>query len=48
MVTDERRAAQVRGPVAIDTVAPTDTWRQHWVVRDEQRRQRSPWAGVRA
>lgn len=36
------------GPVAIDTVAPTDGWRQHWVTRDDQRRRASPWANAEA
>ncbi len=35
-------------PVAIDTVAPTASWQQHWLERDEQRRRASPWASAEA
>lgn len=44
--TPGRTTDTAGGPVAIDTVAPTDGWRQHWVDRDRQRRAASPWAGV--
>lgn len=41
-------APRSSNPVAIDTVAPTDGWQQHWVERDQQRRASSPWATVEA
>jgi phthalate 4,5-dioxygenase len=41
---DERSAQALRGPVAVDTVAPADGWREHWTERDARRRDESPWA----
>lgn len=32
------------GPIAIDTLAPRDDWREHWRRRDRERRAASPWA----
>jgi phthalate 4,5-dioxygenase len=36
--------AQCRGPVAIDTIAPAETWRDTWKKTAVERRARSPWA----
>jgi phthalate 4,5-dioxygenase len=44
MARDELTAGALRGPVAVDTVAPQASWREHWVQRDERRRAASPWA----
>jgi nitrite reductase/ring-hydroxylating ferredoxin subunit len=36
--------AKCRGPVAIDTIAPADTWRDTWKKTALERRSRSSWA----
>ncbi|MFV2009938.1 MULTISPECIES: Rieske 2Fe-2S domain-containing protein [unclassified Micromonospora] len=41
---DEAAAAELTGPLAVDTVAPTDSWEQTWREREAQRRAGSPWA----
>jgi phenylpropionate dioxygenase-like ring-hydroxylating dioxygenase large terminal subunit len=41
---DDAAAHALRGPLAVDTVAPEDGWQEHWRVREDERRQRSPWA----
>lgn len=46
--TPGRTSDTADGPVAIDTVAPTEGWRQHWIERDQQRRASSPWAAAEA
>ena len=33
-----------RGPVAIDTIAPANTWKTAWRQTAKERRQRSDWA----
>ena len=33
-----------RGPVAIDTIAPTESWREDWKEHDLDRRRKSSWA----
>lgn len=37
-------AAGFRGPVAIDTIAPAQSWNEAWKARDMERREASPWA----
>lgn len=44
--TDEESAARFTGPLAIDTVAPSEGWQDHWRQRAEQLRAASPWAGL--
>ena len=44
MACDDLAAQRLRGPVAVDTVAPREDWREHWLRRDERRREESPWA----
>ncbi|TWH44775.1 hypothetical protein L612_000300002720 [Rhodococcus rhodochrous J38] len=41
---DEATAAALRGPLAVDTIAPADDWEPHWRKREAQRRNASPWA----
>ena len=36
--------APLRGPVAIDTITPLDTWRDDWKAHDRARREASAWA----
>jgi phthalate 4,5-dioxygenase len=43
-VLDADDAAALRGPIAVDTVQPTATWRTSWADKDAERRGRSPWA----
>jgi phenylpropionate dioxygenase-like ring-hydroxylating dioxygenase large terminal subunit len=42
--TDEPTARTLRGPAAVDLVAPREGWQQRWRDHDLKRRQRSPWA----
>ena len=39
----EERAAAVRGPRSVDTVAPSDGWQAHWPVVEDERRKAAPW-----
>ncbi|MCU1528905.1 MAG: kshA 3 [Frondihabitans sp.] len=41
---DEPGARALRGPIAMDTVAPTGSWQEHWRAREAERRASSPWA----
>ena len=41
---DEEAAHQLRGPLAIDTVAPAEDWQEAWRETEAERRARSPWA----
>lgn len=41
---DGATAAALRGPLAVDTIAPADDWEQHWRKREAERRNASPWA----
>ncbi|WP_396657730.1 Rieske 2Fe-2S domain-containing protein [Microbacterium sp.] len=43
----EEEAAQLTGPMAVDTVAANDAWETRWMERERQRREASPWAGGR-
>ena len=38
----EERAAAVRGPRSVDTVAPSDGWQAHWPVVEDERRKAAP------
>lgn len=38
------QAASFAGPLAVDTIAPSDSWQQRWLEREDERRQASPWA----
>ncbi len=42
---DAAQAAAMHGPPAIDTIGPSDDWRQVWQNADRARRAGSPWAG---
>jgi len=44
MVLDEAEAQQMRGPVAVDGIGPSDAWRDYWRENDRRRRHGSPWA----
>src|SRR5271165_5807802 len=44
MVLDETEAQQMRGPVAVDGIGPSDAWRDYWRENDRRRRHGSPWA----
>ncbi|MDP8015158.1 aromatic ring-hydroxylating dioxygenase subunit alpha [Prescottella equi] len=46
--TNAAEAAALRGPLAVDTIAPTESWEQHWRDREAARRAASPWAGTPA
>src|SRR5690606_6751758 len=40
------RTIPPEGVVAIDTLAPSDGWQEHWRRRSEERRAASPWAST--
>ena len=42
---DERAAAAMRGPIAVDLVSRGDRWQERWEQHDRERRAASPWAG---
>jgi phthalate 4,5-dioxygenase oxygenase subunit len=42
---DPAAAAALTGPLAVDTVAPSESWRQHWRMREAARRRSCPWSG---
>jgi phenylpropionate dioxygenase-like ring-hydroxylating dioxygenase large terminal subunit len=44
LAIDEPTAAALSGPLAVDTIAPSDGWQDHWRAREAQRRSQSPWA----
>jgi phthalate 4,5-dioxygenase len=46
LAVDEASAEALRGPLAVDTIAPADGWQDHWRVREAKRRIESPWAGA--
>ncbi|MAO90604.1 MAG: ring-hydroxylating oxygenase subunit alpha [Rhodospirillaceae bacterium] len=33
----------IKGPIAIDTLAPHDTWRSAWLASEQKRREAAPW-----
>lgn len=45
---DAESARALTGPLAIDMIAPTDGWQQAWREREQERRNRSPWASAQA
>src|SRR5271154_6277531 len=47
MVLDETEARQMRGPVAVDGIGPSEAWRSYWRENDRRRRQASAWAADR-
>ena len=42
---DQAAASGLTGPLAVDTIAPSESWRQHWRDREAERRRCSPWSG---
>ena len=36
--------ASLKGPVAVDAIAPTSHWETAWLAKDRERRERSSWA----
>jgi len=40
---DEADASRIRGPIAVDAVAPTDSWETSWQERDNERRKTCSW-----
>lgn len=44
LALDEAGARDLRGPLAVDTVAPAEDWQRHWREHEAARRARSPWA----
>jgi phenylpropionate dioxygenase-like ring-hydroxylating dioxygenase large terminal subunit len=47
MVLDDTAAQQLRGPVAIDGISPSEAWQRYWRENDQRRRQGSSWAAGR-
>jgi phthalate 4,5-dioxygenase len=47
MVLEEPEARQMRGPVAVDGIGPSEAWQSYWRESDRRRRQCSPWAADR-
>ncbi|MGX6448234.1 Rieske 2Fe-2S domain-containing protein [Patulibacter sp. S7RM1-6] len=45
---DEETARALKGPRAVDTIAPTEGWQERWRERETERRERSPWAATGA
>ena len=43
LIVDAQTAKQIRGPIAVDAIAPTDNWENAWTVRDAERRAECPW-----
>ncbi|MDI9913985.1 Rieske 2Fe-2S domain-containing protein [Rhodococcus sp. IEGM 1379] len=44
LAVDSESAAALRGPSAVDTIAPAEGWEEHWRDREKERRTQSPWA----
>jgi phthalate 4,5-dioxygenase len=44
MVLDQEKAVQLKGPVAIDGIGPTDRMDEYWKESDARRRKQSQWA----
>ena len=44
LALDEVGAAELRGPLAVDTVTPAEGWQEAWREHEAERRARSPWA----
>jgi phthalate 4,5-dioxygenase oxygenase subunit len=47
MVLDAAEAHQMRGPVAVDGIGPSEAWQSYWRENDRRRRQASVWAADR-
>lgn len=47
MVLDQAEAQQMRGPVAVDGIGPSEAWQNYWRENDRRRRQASVWAADR-
>jgi hypothetical protein len=45
MVLDESKAEQLKGPITVDGIGPTDGMDQYWKESDEKRRKQSSWGG---
>lgn len=43
LILSEAEAQRIRGPVAVDAIAPTDDWQAAWTARDAERRAACPW-----
>ena len=43
LLVDRDTAAAITGPIAIDTIAPTDDWEGSWTVQDQKRRAACSW-----
>jgi phenylpropionate dioxygenase-like ring-hydroxylating dioxygenase large terminal subunit len=41
---DDEAARSLTGPLAVDTIAPSTGWEEHWREREAERRSASPWA----
>jgi hypothetical protein len=41
---DEAAARRLTGPLAVDTVTPSEGWEEAWQAREAERRAQSPWA----
>ncbi|UFS58657.1 Rieske 2Fe-2S domain-containing protein [Subtercola endophyticus] len=41
---DDVQAKSFVGPLAVDTIAPTEGWQEHWRLKEQERRAASPWA----
>jgi nitrite reductase/ring-hydroxylating ferredoxin subunit len=46
MVLDASEAARLRGPIAVDGIAPTQGWEGYWRDCDSKRRRASSWAAA--
>ena len=43
LLVDRDTAAAITGPIAIDTIAPTDDWEGSWTLQDQKRRDACSW-----
>ena len=46
LIGDGDAVRRLRGPITMDMVGATDTWRNEWRRHDERRRQKSAWAAT--
>ena len=44
MVLDEKKAEQLKGPVTVDGIGPTNGMDEYWKESDARRRKQSQWA----
>jgi hypothetical protein len=47
MVLDEKAAASIVGPPAIDGIGPADDWQGYWQKTDLNKRKAASWANGR-